>query len=631
MSYNPISKNELKDITLDMRYDILKMVKMCGKQNGHLGGCLSAVEILAVLYTQIMNINSVAHSNLSWVSRDRFIMSKGHGGIAMYAAMKHVGLINQSMIEESIRGENSVLFRHPKRNVRFGIECSVGSLGMGIGYGIGLAESFIRKKTNQKVYVMLGDGECNEGAVWESAAYAGHRRLDNLVIIIDMNGLQLDGTTREVLAMDNMSERWKAFGFETVDVDGHDINALLNAFKTNHDGRPLAIIAHTIKGKGISFAENRVEWHDNYLSEELYKIGINELGDKDLSEIRQKAQDRFEKCVINNEDETCFDISLDESVEDINNWSQLGSKNVIGEISSLLAKKNDKFTLIYSDCANRIGIKKLKELYPEKCYEVGISEQNQISMAAAMAHEGFCVYAVAYAPFITSRVLDQIKVNLAYMEAPVCLIGLGSGVSSSDLGATHTSFEDVACLRCLPNLLVNTPSDTYEIAKSMEWFSNSPTPMYLRITISNPESRIHFDKIEKYSPKDFEVIKEGKDAVVLVCGSIIDNVLNAEKNIKDLGYSIEIINVRTIKPFNEELLNHILLYEKIITIEEHSILGGLGGTVAEFVSCRKATSQLKIIGINDEYFKADVPQDIIKKIGLDALGLKESIVDFLSK
>ncbi len=631
MSYLPISREELDLITKDIRFDILRMVRICGKQNGHLGGCMSAVELLTVLYTQVMNINYVSHSELKWSERDRFIMSKGHAGIAMYAAMKHVGLISQEMIEGSIRGDDSILFRHPKRNIEYGIECSVGSLGMGIGYGIGLAESFKRRKTSQRVFVMIGDGECDEGSVWEGAAYASHRKLDNLIVIIDMNGLQLDGPTHEVLSIDNMSERWRSFGFETVDVDGHDIDNIIKGFDTNHIERPLAIIAHTTKGKGIPFAENKTEWHDNYLSEELYKQGIKALGEEDLSVVRMKAEERYASKRINLDLTPSSYVTINESADDIEAWNDIGSKNIIGEISSLLAEQNEKFTLIYSDCANRIGIQKLQESHPEMCYEVGISEQNQVSMAAAMAHEGFHVFAVAYAPFITARVLDQIRANMAYMEAPVCLIGLGGGIASSDLGATHTAFEDIANLRSVPNVIVSTPVDTYEIAKNMEWFVNNPSPMYLRITINNPESKVYNHVIHDYTPLSHNVVLQGEDAVALVTGSLMSDVVEAVKLLNKNGHSVEVINVRSIKPLDKELINKVINAKKVITIEEHSIIGGLGSAIAEQIATTRCETVLKMIGINDEYFKADIPEAIRRKIGLNFESLAKTIGSFLEE
>ena len=288
-----IPRSNLPMIVQDMRRDILTMCRTCGAHNGHLGGCMSSVEILAVLYTQVMNIFEASHSLELWENRDRFIMSKGHAGIAMYAALKHVGLIPDKMIHGTIRGHDSILFRHPKINTDYGIECSVGSLGQGICYGLGLAESFRRKGTPQKVFVMVGDGECNEGSVWEAAAYAGHRGLDNFIVIIDKNRLQLDGFTSDILSMENMAERWHAFGFVTAEADGHNFDELISAFQTPHEGKPLAIICNTVKGRGISFAENNVDWHDNYLTEELYSRAMEELGNPDLVPVRESAWDRF--------------------------------------------------------------------------------------------------------------------------------------------------------------------------------------------------------------------------------------------------------------------------------------------------------------------------------------------------
>lgn len=263
---------KLQTTAKEMRRDIVNMCYRCGRQNAHLGGCMSMVELLAVLYTKIMHFDRE-----HWEDRDRFILSKGHGGIAMYAALRQAGILSKEDISKEMRGEDTITFRHPKQKQDKGIEISTGSLGLGISYGIGLVCAFRRRQNDtSKVYVYIGDGECDEGSVWEGAALAGHMNLQNLVVIIDKNGLQLDGYTRQILNMENMRQRWEAFGFHAVEIDGHDVAAVYEALncKTN---KPLAIIADTVKGKGISFAEDRVEWHDNYVSDELYVKAMNEL------------------------------------------------------------------------------------------------------------------------------------------------------------------------------------------------------------------------------------------------------------------------------------------------------------------------------------------------------------------
>lgn len=263
---------DLQKVCLEMRKDILLMCHRCGQEKAHLGGCMSMVELLAVLYKVFIKFDEGAVAN-----RDRFILSKGHGGIALYAALRQAGILTEQEINQEMRGANTITYRHPKMNPQKGIEISSGSLGLGLSYGVGLAWCFLKeRKWVPKVYVMLGDGECNEGSVWESAMMAGHLQLQNLVVIIDQNGLQLDGKTSEIIRADNMAERWRSFGFHTVEIDGHNIKQIYDAYAMK-SYKPLAIIARTVKGKGVPFAEDRVEWHDNYLSDELYKNAIEGL------------------------------------------------------------------------------------------------------------------------------------------------------------------------------------------------------------------------------------------------------------------------------------------------------------------------------------------------------------------
>ena len=369
-------RNELIYATYEMRKDILTMCHNCGRQNGHLGGAMSAVEIMAVLYLRQMNLCQAIVSDIEWNSRDRFVMSKGHGAMAMYAGLKQLGIYTEDDISKSIRGKDSVIFRHPKQDFSHAIECSVGSLGQGIGYAVGLADSLINQKSG-KVYVMVGDGECNEGAVWESAAYAAHRALDNLTVIVDKNQLQLDGPTFEVLNMDNLAEKWSSFGFYTVEVNGHDLDEIAAAFNTSHQGKPLAIIAHTMKGKDIPFAENKTEWHDNFLSEELYQQAINDLDTiyrKRLNDFRERNHSwtaiknskhcDFEHVEINS-DNSEEPVNMNNwakyTIPNIEKWHQLGCKDIIGEVAIMEAAADKNFMLLYSDCKNRIGLNKMEE------------------------------------------------------------------------------------------------------------------------------------------------------------------------------------------------------------------------------------------------------------------------------
>ncbi len=265
--------NEIHHIANEMRKDIALMTFNSITYGAHLGGAMSATDILAVLYTQIMRIDI---KNPRWKNRDRFIMSKAHCVITQYAALKSMGLLSQKQINR-VNIDDPYLSEHPKMNLENGIEFSGGSLGQGLPLGVGTALA-LRQKGNyeSRIFVMVGDGECDEGAIWEAAAFGSHNNLNNLTIIIDNNTLQNDGPTKDILCKESMTDRWKAFGYEVIDIDGHDIESIYNAFMMKSD-KPVVINAHTVKGKGVSFAENVPDWHYNRLSKELYDCAIKEL------------------------------------------------------------------------------------------------------------------------------------------------------------------------------------------------------------------------------------------------------------------------------------------------------------------------------------------------------------------
>lgn len=263
-----------KKIASQMRIDALYMTKNTGNTGAHIGGALSMIEIMAVLYNAVMKYDI---SNPYWEGRDRFILSKGHGVMAQYVAMKSVGIISDEELK-TFKHNDTRLYAHPSMNMDIGIEFSSGSLGQGLSLGVGTALA-LKKKGNRdsKVFVLIGDGECNEGQIWEAAMTASHFKLDNLVAIVDKNNLQYDGNTKIILDMDDLADKWRAFGFETVTVNGHSVEELIAAFSKRPD-KPYAIIAETVKGKGVSFMENDPSWHNNRLTDEQFIQALKEQG-----------------------------------------------------------------------------------------------------------------------------------------------------------------------------------------------------------------------------------------------------------------------------------------------------------------------------------------------------------------
>lgn len=255
-----------------MRIDAVRAIYNVGNTGGHIGGTLSMIEIMSALYVGIMNISS---DNLHSPERDRFILSKGHGVLAQYAALKQIGILTDEELL-TFKKSGTRLPAHPSRNLDIGIEFSSGSLGQGVSLAVGTAIALKKRNNPARVYVLVGDGECDEGSVWEALASAAHFGLNNLILIVDCNHLQYDGSTEEVLSMGSLAKKFEAFGFDTCEVNGHDINALIDALGTT-SRCPRAVIANTIKGKGISFMENNPLWHNGRLSEEQYKTAIKEV------------------------------------------------------------------------------------------------------------------------------------------------------------------------------------------------------------------------------------------------------------------------------------------------------------------------------------------------------------------
>lgn len=265
---------ECLEMARNMRINAVRMTYRLGNTGAHIGGGLSLIEIMAVLYGRKLRIDE---EDLQSESRDRLILSKGHGTLALYTAMKEVGLISEEELL-TYKTEDTFLYAHPSMNPERGIEFSSGSLGQGLSLGVGCCLGMRRKGNMEScIYVVLGDGECDEGSVWEAAQSAVQYRCRNLVAVIDRNRLQYDGETEAIMAFGSMEEKWRAFGWKTVSVDGHDVEALIGALETEHES-PLAVIAETVKGKGISFMENNPLWHNHSLSKAQYEQALQELG-----------------------------------------------------------------------------------------------------------------------------------------------------------------------------------------------------------------------------------------------------------------------------------------------------------------------------------------------------------------
>ncbi len=269
-------------LAYEIRLNVLKMVNHA--HASHVGGMLSCADLLAVLFCDIAHLNP---SNPNDPSRDRIILSKGHNGAAFYVALAKIGFFEERLLETY--GDNGGIFScHISHKDVPGVEISTGSLGQGVCVGCGMAIDAKRKKKQHRVFVVAGDGECNEGCVWETAMLAAHLRLDNLTIVVDRNHQQAMGRTEDIIDMEPFADKWKAFGWTVINVqDGNDHEQLKSAFRSPSNGRPRVIIANTIKGKGVSFMEDNVLWHYRDPQGDDFEKAIHEV-EEDYAKSRHK-------------------------------------------------------------------------------------------------------------------------------------------------------------------------------------------------------------------------------------------------------------------------------------------------------------------------------------------------------
>jgi transketolase len=268
-----LSTAELKEMAKKLRRHVITMTATAG--SGHPGGSLSAADIITALYFKVLRYDP---KNPQWSDRDRFILSKGHAAPILYAALAEAGYFPVAELA-TLRKLDSRLQGHTDRNLTPGVEMSAGSLGMGLSFAIGVALAARLDSKTYRTYVLLSDGECEEGQIWEAALSAAHFKLDNLTAIVDCNGMQLSGWTRDIMNLEPFTRKWQAFGWHTIDIDGHDFDQILSAYQRagKIKGKPTVIVARTIKGKGVSFMENNVAFHGKAPTWEEAERALKEL------------------------------------------------------------------------------------------------------------------------------------------------------------------------------------------------------------------------------------------------------------------------------------------------------------------------------------------------------------------
>jgi len=645
------SVSELEEAAKKLRCYSITSIALAG--SGHTGGTMSVIDITAVLYFKIIKHDP---ANPGWEDRDRVFWSAGHKAPALYSALGLAGYFDIDKVA-LLRKFDSGVEGHPNAEKLPGIEASTGSLGQGLGIAIGSAMSAKLNKKNYKVYCIMGDGELDEGSVWEAAMCASHYKLDNLVGIVDRNGLQIDGLTSKVMEIEPLAAKWQAFGWEVFECDGHDIGELINTLKkaSNVAGKPSVIIAKTVKGKGISYAENVCSYHgicpkgglkgNESLETALTDIDCSDFNRTKLDQLIIKAGN-FQK-----EIEAKIDATVPKYSKDYF-WNMQEDMKVKMEPTRFgfgkgleKAGEDSRVVTLGADITDSI---KMSSFYlnhadrMDRFFSIGIAEANMTVVAAGLAKEGKIPFIGSYGVFITGRNWDQLRTTVCYNNYNVKIIDAHGGISVGPDGATHQTLEDISNLYYLPNMKIIIPADSVEAEKATLVMKDLYGPVALRIareatpviTDNNTPFKFGMANIIRYRGRknsfaeSFEIIlsdkykSEDESLTFVACGPVVTEAMRAAYILKEeFGIEARIINMHTVKPIdNLSLINAAKQTKRIITIEEHQV-GGFGNIVAGIISKNKNFKEpfvIDMIGINDRFGKSGQPWELMKAFKLTA-------------
>lgn len=628
----------------------LNEIALCSARSGHSGGTLGIMDICAALYLKVARHDP---ENPFWPDRDRIVWSAGHKAPALYTSLAVCGYFPEVELM-TLRKLGSRLQGHPHWRDLPGVEISSGSLGQGFSVGVGIALAAKLDGAGYRTFVICSDGEQQEGSIWEAAMAASHHRLDNLILIVDKNRLQIDGEVVDVLNIDPLADKYRSFGWDTREIDGHNMAEIVSALDAARNGRrsgkPVAVICHTNKGRGVSFMENVVGWHGKPPNREELDLALDELNLRnrfDVDSLLEAGRSHLDK----------IDTELDAGMPRFSRdywWNCADTMRVDMDptrkgFGRTLEKYGDdeRIICIGADISDSITISDFYKNHPERkrrFISVGVAEQNATTIAAGLAKEGKIPVFGTYGVFASARNLDQIRVSVCYGNFNVLIVGAHGGISVGPDGATHQELESIFQITGLPNMHMGVPCDSIETEKmTRSLLFDVVGPKYLRFAreatpvVSTAGTPFEFGTANIYrlrQPQEqfvesFEVFLsreyagEGERLSILACGPEVAEALRAAYILKS-EYDIEtrVVNLHTLKPIDRAaVIRAASETEAMITAEEHQV-GGLGNQIAGILKSERTLygkrQPFAMIGVQDTFGESGQPWQLIRKFGVAA-------------
>jgi transketolase len=595
----------LKNIATRLRIDSL--LATSESESGHPTTCFSAADLVAALFFAEMRYDP---KNPQHPLADRFVLSKGHAAPLLYAAWAEAGFIARSDLL-TLRQFTSDLEGHPTPRLPF-VDVATGSLGQGLCAGVGIALNAARIGSDYRTYVLLGDGECAEGSVWESAAVAVFHKIDSLCAVVDVNGLGQSRPTQHGHDLEVHRRRWAGFGWHAIVIDGHDLPQILGALDEARriKGQPTVILARTFKGHGVSFLENQPNWHGKALKK----------GD-DL----QKALAELEAQLVPEPDGARIDIRKpagtprDERVEDMpppsyTRGDKVATREAFGAAIARLGASDSRVVALDADVKNSTFSDKFETAHPARFYQCFIAEQAMIGAAMGLAARGAVPFPSTFAAFLT-RAADFIRM-LAISGLNVKMAGSHAGVSIGEDGPSQMALEDLSLMTAQPTITVLYPSDAVAADRLVESAARHVGPVYIRT--SRPKLPVLYENTERFPIGGLKVLRQGPNdtATVIAAGVTLYEALAAHDELKKDGIHIRVVDLYSLQPIDADtLITAGRETGRLITVEDHYPAGGVGDAVARAVApAGLVVTRLAV----REIPRSGTPEELLDQYGISA-------------
>lgn len=598
---------ELNEVSKLVRYHILLSTTKAG--SGHPTTCLSSVELMvSLLFGGFFHFDADNPDN---PDNDRLIFSKGHAAPLLYALWTVAGKVTEEELL-TLRKFGSPLEGHPTRKFPYS-EAATGSLGQGLSIGVGMAiNGKYIDRLPYRVFVLLGDSEMAEGSVWEAIQLAAYYRLDNLIGIIDVNRLGQRGETMYGHDLEAYAKRISAFGWKTICIDGHKYDEIFKAYdEALKTKRPTMIIAKTIKGKGVSFLEDREGRHGVALTEEEFKEAMKELGEVKKVKVSVKKPEKLSP--------SPHIPKIKEFSKKYNLGEMVATRRAYGEALVKIFPEFPEIVVLDAEVSNSTYADIFKKHYPERFFECFVAEQNMVGMAVGLALRGKIPFVSTFAAFLT-RAFDHIRMA-QYSEANIKFVGSHAGVSIGQDGPSQMGLEDIAMMRSILNSVVLYPSDAVSTEKLVREAAKHHGIVYIRTTRN--ATPVIYSYEEEFPIGGSKTVKASEKDLFTVVGAgiTLHEALKAYQLLREMDIYIRVIDLYSVKPFDVETLKGALSETKaLVTVEDHYQAGGIGEAVsAELRSDRVFSLCCR------QFPKSGKPEELLDYEGISS----KAIVDFL--